>query len=121
MPSALCLHGVCCSSNLVFFVVTWFVCGLVSALLKHCKGPFQHPLPACPPACLPACLPVGLVLPPGSLYDTLGVPQDASDRDIKRAYRQKALKLHPDVNKAPDAEQQFLEVKAAFQACWLRM
>jgi curved DNA-binding protein CbpA len=28
------------------------------------------------------------------------VPQAATDRDIKKAYRQKALKLHPDVNKA---------------------
>eukprot|EP00878_Enallax_costatus_P040366 GHUV01046547.1.p1 GENE.GHUV01046547.1~~GHUV01046547.1.p1 ORF type:complete len:161 (-),score=2.44 GHUV01046547.1:54-536(-) len=35
-----------------------------------------------------------------TLYDALGVSQEASDRDIKRAYRQKALKLHPDVNKA---------------------
>jgi hypothetical protein len=35
-----------------------------------------------------------------SLYETLGVAQDASERDIKKAYRQKALKLHPDVNKA---------------------
>lgn len=34
-----------------------------------------------------------------TLYDALGVSQEASDRDIKRAYRQKALKLHPDVNK----------------------
>jgi DnaJ-class molecular chaperone len=30
----------------------------------------------------------------------LGVTEAANDRDIKRAYRQKALKLHPDVNKA---------------------
>ena len=37
---------------------------------------------------------------PGSLYDVLGVASSATDRDIKRAYRQKALKLHPDVNKA---------------------
>jgi hypothetical protein len=35
-----------------------------------------------------------------TLYETLGVAQDASERDIKKAYRQKALKLHPDVNKA---------------------
>jgi hypothetical protein len=41
-----------------------------------------------------------LLLLPDSLYDTLGVASTASERDIKRAYRQKALKLHPDVNKA---------------------
>lgn len=35
-----------------------------------------------------------------SLYDVLGVSEAANERDIKRAYRQKALKLHPDVNKA---------------------
>ncbi|KAF6256007.1 hypothetical protein COO60DRAFT_1702519 [Scenedesmus sp. NREL 46B-D3] len=51
---------------------------------------------------------------PETLYETLGVAQDASERDIKKAYRQKALKLHPDVNKAPDAQAQFLEVKNAF-------
>lgn len=49
-----------------------------------------------------------------SLYEVLGVTDSANDRDIKRAYRQKALKLHPDVNKAPNAEAQFLEVKNAF-------
>eukprot|EP00882_Tetradesmus_deserticola_P006701 GHRQ01007054.1.p1 GENE.GHRQ01007054.1~~GHRQ01007054.1.p1 ORF type:complete len:209 (+),score=50.78 GHRQ01007054.1:247-873(+) len=49
-----------------------------------------------------------------TLYETLGVAQDASERDIKKAYRQKALKLHPDVNKAPNAQAQFLEVKSAF-------
>ncbi|GBF95067.1 hypothetical protein Rsub_07568 [Raphidocelis subcapitata] len=49
-----------------------------------------------------------------SLYEVLGVEPAANDRDIKRAYRQKALKLHPDVNKEPDAEARFMEVKAAF-------
>ncbi|KAF8064614.1 dnaJ [Scenedesmus sp. PABB004] len=49
-----------------------------------------------------------------TLYEALGVAADASERDIKKAYRQKALKLHPDVNKAPNAEAQFLEVKNAF-------
>ena len=38
--------------------------------------------------------------PAESLYDVLGVTESANEREIKRAYRQKALKLHPDVNKA---------------------
>jgi hypothetical protein len=41
-----------------------------------------------------------------TLYETLGVAQDASERDIKKAYRQKALKLHPDVNKAVSSGKQ---------------
>jgi len=36
-------------------------------------------------------------------------------KDIKRAYRSKALKLHPDVSKAPNAKEQFMECKQAYQ------
>jgi len=35
-----------------------------------------------------------------SPYDILGVPRDADLVQIKRAFKQRALKLHPDVNKA---------------------
>ncbi|KAI5060333.1 hypothetical protein GOP47_0024753 [Adiantum capillus-veneris] len=50
-----------------------------------------------------------------SPYDILGVPSTATERDIKRAYRKLALKFHPDVNKAPDAQEKFLSIKNAYQ------
>jgi curved DNA-binding protein CbpA len=34
----------------------------------------------------------------------LGVTQGASAAEVKKAFRKKALALHPDVNKAPDAQ-----------------
>ena len=49
------------------------------------------------------------------LYAVLGVPRDASDEEIKRAYRRLARELHPDVNADPEAEQRFKEVAAAYE------
>ena len=47
-------------------------------------------------------------------YAILGVSKDATARDIQKAFQQKARKLHPDVNKAPDAEEKFKEVSEAY-------
>ena len=35
-------------------------------------------------------------------YDILGVSKDASDDEIKKAYRKLSKKYHPDINKAPE-------------------
>lgn len=43
-------------------------------------------------------------------YDILGVPKDATDRQIKKAFHKLALKYHPDRNKGPDAEVKFREI-----------
>ena len=41
------------------------------------------------------------------LYEVLGVDHDATPDDIRRAYRQLARELHPDVNPEPGAEERF--------------
>src|SRR3954468_10943441 len=48
-------------------------------------------------------------------YETLGVSRDASEEDIRRAYRKLARQYHPDVNKEPDAEDRFKEVSEAYE------
>jgi curved DNA-binding protein len=48
-------------------------------------------------------------------YHVLGVARDATQDDIKRAYRKLARKYHPDVSKEPDAEARFKEIGEAYE------
>lgn len=48
-------------------------------------------------------------------YDRLGVSKDASQDEIKRAYRKKSKKYHPDINKEPGAEEKYKEVQEAYE------
>ena len=50
-----------------------------------------------------------------SLYDTLEISENASNEEIKKAYRKLARKYHPDINKDPGAEEKFKEVNAAYE------
>lgn len=47
-------------------------------------------------------------------YDRLGVSKDASQEEIKKAYRKMSKKYHPDINKEPGAEEKYKEVQEAY-------
>jgi molecular chaperone DnaJ len=48
-------------------------------------------------------------------YEVLGIPRDADEGEIKRAFRRLARELHPDVSDAPDAQERFREVVEAYE------
>ena len=58
--------------------------------------------------------PVGLVKKMADYYEILGVPQAATDKEVKAAYRSMALQWHPDVNPDPDSTRRMQEINEAY-------
>jgi len=48
-------------------------------------------------------------------YAVLGIASDATDDEVRQAYRRKALQFHPDRNKASDAADRFRDVQEAYE------
>ena len=48
-------------------------------------------------------------------YEVLGLERDASESDVKKAYRRLAMKFHPDRNQDPAAEEKFKEASEAYE------
>ncbi len=48
-------------------------------------------------------------------YKIMGVSRDVTQEDLKKAYRKLAREFHPDVSKAPNAEQRFKEINEAYE------
>ena len=48
-------------------------------------------------------------------YEILGVSKNASDEDLKKAFRKLAFEFHPDRNKDKNAEEKFKEINEAYQ------
>ena len=53
---------------------------------------------------------------PADFYEVLGIDRDASEAEVKRAFRKLARQLHPDVNDHdPEAEEKFKEAAEAYE------
>ncbi|MBL7963336.1 MAG: J domain-containing protein [Flavobacteriales bacterium] len=52
---------------------------------------------------------------PADPYSLLGVPRDADDEAVRRAWREKAKRFHPDVNPSPHAAEAFKRARLAYE------
>jgi len=50
----------------------------------------------------------------GDYYEILGIPKNADEKEIKKAYRTLARKYHPDICKEPGAEERFKRINEAY-------
>jgi curved DNA-binding protein CbpA len=50
-----------------------------------------------------------------SLYESLGLPRDASTAEIRHAYRQLVLRLHPDKNVSKGETELFIDIQQAYE------
>ena len=49
-------------------------------------------------------------------YEILGISRNATQEEVKKAYRKRALQFHPDRNQSdPEAEKKFKEISAAYE------
>jgi len=52
---------------------------------------------------------------PRDLYELLGVPRNATQDEIRKAYRSLARRHHPDVSDSPEAEERFKQIQGAYE------
>ncbi|XP_061917357.1 dnaJ homolog subfamily B member 9a [Entelurus aequoreus] len=56
-----------------------------------------------------------LLLAKKNYYHILGVPEDATERQVKKAFHRLAMRHHPDRNNSPDAEATFRDIAEAYE------